>query len=269
MGSPSVCCVPQPGKPKSRLLLEAFAQGAGGIVADQPPPGVEVAFWGVKGVEPIFYSRLAHGGWIYGDNSYFDVTRGTHFRFARERLQATGAEQPDWKRFSELRLGIQPWRTSGRHVLVVVQSDYFMRYVARWPGGAAGWQEHVLRTLKAHTDRPIVVRHWVADKKERARTLKQDMKGAWVVVGHSTAAANEALIAGIPVIVTGDCAARVMGSDDLSTVESPETPLDRYDWAAALAGQQWTIEELRDGTAWRALTQGMVCDGRAGGRSHA
>lgn len=190
--------------------------------------------------------------WYYADNSYFDVCRGRLYRVERNALQADGRGAPDWERWKSLQLGVRPWRRGGRHVVVCVQSDPFMREVARWPGGADGWQREVLLKLKLHTDRPMVVRTWSRDKARQAGSLGAELANAWALVTHSSAAANEALLAGVPVFVTGECAARAMAGE-LKDIESPRMPDGREAWAAALAARQWSIEEIRVGMAWRRL----------------
>jgi hypothetical protein len=137
-----------------------------------------------------------------------------------------------------------------------MQSEHFMRHVAGYDGGAAQWQRDVLGTLQKHTDRPIVVRHWVRDKAERAKTLHQDLEGAWALVTHTSAAANEALLAGVAAFVTGPSAALPMALSQLQSIEYPRRAEGREAWAAALAGRQWTVEDLKSGTAWRALNHG-------------
>lgn len=240
-----VICYPQPGKDKSRRILEAFAAGCGGKFGGEGTP----AFYGVVGLESIWHAARARRDFIYLDNAFFDCARGTHYRAARNRLQQAGG--PDFKRLAGLDVTVQPWRKSGRHVLVVMQSDHFMREVAGWPHGAQNWQATVLRRIKEQTDRPIVVRHWSRDKVERAQALRSDFKDCWMVVTHASAAANEALLDGIPVYVTDqDCAAVPMASRN---IEDPYYSEDRAHWVARLAGSQWTLREFVDGVAWRAL----------------
>lgn len=85
------------------------------------------------------------------------------------------------------------------------------------------------------------------------RTLQEDLKDAHCVVTHMSAAANEALIAGVPVFVTGLCAASPLASGSLKEIEHPRYPSGREEWLAGLAGAQWTLDEFRRGIAWRAL----------------
>lgn len=193
--------------------------------------------------------QLEQRRWYYLDNAYFDCVRGTQFRVGVEAFQATGAEAPDWRRYEALRIAVAPWQRLGRHIVVVPQSDWFLRGLC----GQGDWLADVLRTLKAHTDRPIVVRHWQSDKARAAADLQADLAGAWALVTHMSAAANEALLTGIPVFTTGRCAATRMGLSELERIEQPRRPDGREAWAAALAGRQWTIDELRDGACWRSL----------------
>ena len=58
---------------------------------------------------------------------------------------------------------------------------------------------------------------------------------------------------GVPVFAAGPCAASTMALPDLTRIETPIYPDGRAAWAAALAGHQWTIDEMRAGLAWHAL----------------
>lgn len=256
---PSVTCYPVPGKAKSRRLLEAFAHGAGGGVVLRETPSVladgAAAFYGVT--EPIGHlwaqARRDQRERYYLDNAYFDCVRGRHFRVTRNALQAFELLPPAHDRFARLYTKVRPWRRNGRHIVVCPQSDSFMRLLCSWQGGAMAWQEQVTRELNAHTDRPILVRHWTRDKAAAAANLASDLKDAWALVTHSSAAANEALLAGVPVFLTGLGAATPMASGALANIERPLYPDNRAEWAAGLAGAQWSEQELKDGTAWRSL----------------
>lgn len=254
----SVVCYPTPGKAKARRLLEAFAQGAGGRVAAAIPARLEdgaAAFYGVTAATKHLWhqARTEQRPRFYLDNAYFDAGREKYFRATCNALQAFELLPPAPERFARLGVAMQPWRRDGRHIVVCPQSDEFMRTCCNWAGGAVAWLEEVLQTLNAHTDRPIVVRHWQRNKASAAASLGRELKGAWALVTHMSAAANEALVAGVPVFVTGLCAATPMASGALAQIEKPLRPDGRLEWAAGLAGAQWTVEEMKIGRAWRAL----------------
>jgi hypothetical protein len=249
---------PQPGKDKSRRLLEAFVEGAGGTIAD-PAAGLQHsllgcravagAFYGTVGIEPLFRAAQRAGDWFYLDNSYFDAVRQQQFRISRNAMQRAG--RADYARLDRLGLEIAPWRRSGRHIVIVEQSDYFMRELCDYP--IELWREDVRRKLAAHTDRPIVVRPWIRDKAKASSSLAEVLVDAWALVTHASAAANEAVLAGVPVFVTGQSVALAMGLSQLEQIETPRRPDGRRHWAAQLAGSQFTEDEMRNGTAWRAF----------------
>lgn len=254
---------PQPGKRKSTAVLEAFCAGAGGGVVFaphfmkvRPEPA---AFYGTIGLEDLFRQarrRAEQGGaeYFYLDNAWFDCARQRYFRVCRNGLQAIGA-RPDFARLKQLGVEIAPWRSSGGHVLLVEQSDYFMRHVAGFRNGALSWRESAIRILRESTDREIRVRPWQRDKSKAATTLRQDLEGAWAVVTPASAAAIEAILAGIPAFVTDLSVALEMGSCNFASIENPRRPDGRAEWAARLAASQWTLDEMRAGKAWRALTE--------------
>lgn len=250
--SRSVTCYPQPGKARSRLVLDAFAAGCGGSVRISPATVLEpggAAFYGVVGIEHLVRLATAEGrAWWYGDNAFFDRARGTHFRFARDAVQLADLAPPDHARLAALGVELKPWRRDGEHIVVVEQSEQFLNLV-----GEKHWLVRLLHDLRGITERPLRVRRWSRDKKKASTSLQADLQGAWALVTHMSAAATEALLAGIPVFVSGPCAASPMASGALKNIESPRYPDGREEWAAGLAGRQWQLEELRQGMAWRAL----------------
>jgi hypothetical protein len=244
------------GKSKARDVCAAFAQGAGGGPVRQPPParlepGAAAFFGVIDGTQHLWTEARAEGrDWYYLDNSYFDICRGRLYRATKNAIQSDGREPPDWKRWSALGVTVQPWKRDGRHIVLIAQSDTYMRVVA---GYAGCWWRDTLALLKRHTDRPVTVRGWRANKMALAVTLKEALHDCWALVTWSSAAANEALLAGVPVFAAGACAASPMASSDLTRIESPVYPEGRTEWAAGLAGRQWSLDEFRDGTAWRTL----------------
>ncbi len=243
---------PQPGKAKSWRILEAFAAGCEGKVrqtaASVLEPGA-AAFFGVVGIEHLLRLAIAEGReFYYGDNAFFDCARGRYFRFARNAVQLCRRAPPAPDRLRALGVTVRPWRKDGRHIVVVEQSEHFLDLV-----GFRYWLPAVLKALGEYTDRPVRVRRWDRDKGNAGKSLQADLQGAWALVTHMSAAANEALLAGVPVFVSELCAAAPLASGQLADIERPLYPDGRDEWAAGLADQQWTLDELRDGTAWRTL----------------
>lgn len=180
--------------------------------------------------------------WWYVDNSYFDAGREQYFRATKNALQHDGRGESDGKRLAALGVAVKPWRSGGYHIVVCVQSDEFLRVVAGVDNGAAGWLASIRRVLGG-TKRPLVVR-----AKRDSRPLVDDLAGAHALVTYCSAAANEALIAGVPVHVAAGAALDL--STPLAEIDTPRRPDGRERWAAVLADNQWTLEELERG-AWR------------------
>ena len=175
--------------------------------------------------------------WYYADNGYFPMD-GRYFRIARNRVQAAQC-QADYDRLARLDGRVLPWRRSGRHVLVCLQSDEFMATVA-------GCTDNLAALVRSHTDRPVRVR-----RKSASTPLVADLQDCWCLVTWASNAAVEAICAGVPAIVLGESAA--LAGRSLDGIESPPLPDDRVPWLARLAASQWTVGELADGVAWRAL----------------
>lgn len=243
---------PTPGKDKARLLLKAFCGGAGGSVApdlSRLRPGA-AAFYGVVPATKPLYEQARDDGRdvVYLDNAYFDQTREVYFRATLNRLQHDGEGESDGKRFDALRLDIKPWRTTGSHIVICPQSDQFMRDVIEYPGN---WLHDTLKALRQLTDRELRVRPWQGNKREWYRTLPDDLADCWALVTYSSASAVTAILSGVPAICTAeDTIARTMAGT-LAQIEAPPMPDNRREWASIVADNQWTIDEMRSGLAWR------------------
>lgn len=86
------------------------------------------------------------------------------------------------------------------------------------------------------------------------------LRGAYCVVTHGSAAAMDAVINGVPVMVLGGSIAKPVATtelDQIGKVKYPQ-PLDLRDWTHAVAYCQWTVPELRNGEAWSVLRDEIV-----------
>jgi len=238
---------------RSEDWCRAFAEGAGGVIERHcrlhPGP---VAMFGRQGrLAGLLRQAIGEGrDWYFGDHGYFE--RATHFRITRNGLQwRRGAGPgPDHDRMRALGVQIAPWRSGGGHIVICPPA---MEFAQQEGFSARQWLASIHRRLTSVTDRPIFVR-----TRERAAEvpLSVDLHDAWCLVTCQSNASVEAIVAGVPAFVTMDCAAVPMAGTDLSQVEHPAMPDGREDWAAALCANQWTLDEILDGSAWRALSDG-------------
>jgi len=153
-------------------------------------------------------------------------------------------------RFDSLRLTdkceagnqIKPWNKNGDHIVI---ADTLPDYWKLFSDGE--WTRRTMKTLQRYTARRIVIRD-----KESKVPLYDELKNAHCLVAHGSIAAIESVVMGCPVFVDAMSAAALVGSTDLSKVETPVYP-ERMPWLHSLAYCQFTEEEIVDGTLWRLL----------------
>lgn len=225
----------------SRVICHAFAEGQGGKIV--PPvkllDGPAMVYGILRGCGEIIKECEWIGrDYYYVDHGYF--RRGYYdgyFRIVKNGFQTrvwdTYAPAGRWEK---LDIPIEPWKKNGKTILVCPISAYLGDFLGIDP---QKWTAAVVREISLHTDRPIVV------KPKNGKPLKEALEDAWCLVTHSSNAAVDALINGIPVVTLGRSAA-----DDVSwTFEEIEAPVwrERITWARALANSQFTLDEFRHG----------------------
>lgn len=86
------------------------------------------------------------------------------------------------------------------------------------------------------------------------------LRGCWVVITHGSAAAMDAILAGVPALCLGNSIARPVSETNIEKVDTPKTPteVDRAVWCNQLAWCQWTTAELRSGEAWSHLKEEIM-----------
>ena len=182
---------------------------------------------------------------------------------------------PDPKRWEIIkkRLGIdlKPWKRDGKNILICCQRDggWSMNGENLMP-----WLVKTIQQIKKYSDRPISVRFHPGDKKilehkrslaryrlpgvtvAHAPTIQQDFLTAHAVVNYNSSPAVAAVIEGIPSIVLDPdrSQAAQVSHHDLSDIENLKE-FDRELWIQKMAQMHWTLNELKDGTAWRHLRQ--------------
>ena len=222
----------------------------------------------IVGCSPEFRYVLAHWAktgrkWIYWDRGYLRRVFATHlpkgvgmgvqmgyYRWHLNRPQMGQIYDVPDDRWRALKLDercevgnqLSPWNRSGKHIVIAdTLPDYWKLF------SDPNWTKRAVERLKAITKRPIIVRD-----KESKRPLREELANAHCLVAHGSIAAVESVVMGCPVFVEPISAAALVGSTDLSQVETPVYP-ERMPWLRSLAYCQFTEDELCDGTVFKMI----------------
>ncbi|GAA4764140.1 glycoside hydrolase family 43 protein [Novosphingobium ginsenosidimutans] len=238
-------------------VVTAFAQGAGCRIAyaedeldETESLGSIPVVWGVlRGSDAIIARAKAKGlHFYYIDHAYFDRGHGKSYRITRNGYEAGPVRKCPDDRFRNLGITIEPWRKSGRSIIVCPPTDFFAA-----AHNCENWLDDTLAQLRLETDRPILIR-------TKPRTgepflpLQEALLDAHALVTHSSNVAIEAACLGTPVFVSPTSAAAPIGRTDFGMIESPRYP-KRDGWLAHLAYSQFTLEEFASGAAWALMRE--------------
>jgi hypothetical protein len=157
-----------------------------------------------------------------------------------------------WQRFGR----DLPKRHSGGHCVIVAAPD---DKPCRFYGiDKAEWINSVVKALEQNTDRPVIVRERVSNRTQRMiqEPLAALLKQAHALVTFNSLAAIEAIMAGVPAIVTAPThAASPVSGRDISQIETPPWPDSDllHQWLCHLAYGQFHVSEMRSGEALQIL----------------
>jgi len=132
---------------------------------------------------------------------------------------------------------IKPRKKDGKNIVLIPPSKYMTSYLE-----LEGWTNETVSKIKKHTDRPIII-----SSKEK-NPIYQALNEAWVVVTDHSNAAIDALMYGLPIIMTNP-------HREYGKIEDIEDPLFDLSILNTLCYNQWTIAEIKSGKAWRELNE--------------
>lgn len=204
-----------------------------------------------------------HRDFYYVDSGYFGNQLGSNnvrgiklwHRIVRNDLQHRDIQPRPADRLERLGVQFHP-RRYGARIIVAAPDEKPCRFYGI---DRQQWITDTVTTLKAYTDRPIIVRQRDPSRLNRviedplSRVLEDDVHA---LVTFNSAAAIESILTGVPAFVMSPThAAAPVANRDLSQIESPHWPdADKiHAWACYLAYGQFHVRELRDGTAMRIV----------------
>ena len=160
--------------------------------------------------------------------------------------------RPD-DRFKQFNKKFTPWKKDGRKILIAAPDEKPCRFYGIVKDD---WVNNTIAEIKKYTDRPIEIRERAPKRIDR--TVTDTLQAAldndvFALVTFNSVAA----IHGIPAFTMAPCnAANPVALQDLSQINTPYyADSDKlYAWACHLSYGQFHINELKNGTAKRILT---------------
>ena len=186
--------------------------------------------------------------------------RKVYHRIVKNAMQhSTIMDVPDdrWQqlvKFNPL-LEYKGWKRSGSKILVVLPTEKPFQYYGH---DRAKWIQKVEKTIKKHSDRPIVWRE-KASRGERTNATIYDAldDDIYALVTYNSIATVEAVQHGIPAFGLAPTAADPVCSNDLTQIENPVMPSEDtvYKWLSSIAYSQFSLDEIITGHAWKMVLE--------------
>lgn len=200
------------------------------------------------------------------DSGYFgnEVTRenpnGWKYwhRIVKNNIQHTDVIKRPNDRFLKLGKSFLDWKTNGSKILIAAPDEKPCKFYGI---DQKTWMRNTVKTIREHTDRPIVIRERTKNRDIRMKissfqeALQDDV---FAVVTFNSNAAVESVLSGIPVFALAPIhAAAPVSCQDISKINTPYYPSrdQLNDWACHLSYGQFHVSELRDGSAKRKLEE--------------
>ena len=159
--------------------------------------------------------------------------------------------------YDKLYIPFSKWKKDGRAILIVTPSEKPCQFYGI---NRDEWVASTISSIKAHTDRPIIIRDKVL-RRDRVgvNNIYQQFKedDIYAVVTYNSIAATESIGYGIPCFTSAPNAADPFCLKDISKIETPYySDVDQVKkWQHWLAYCQFTTTELCDGTAFNIINE--------------
>ena len=231
----------------NRIVCENFANGCGASIYSCEEAGDNIATFGIlretgeaiKNAKEFWYMDHAY----FARNKLAKWGRG-YIRIVHNAFWHNGEGDYPSDRLEKAVPHMNEWRTNGEHIVVVPPSPSMSAFLS-----LESWLDDTIEKIKKHTDRKIVISR-KPTKSSPQKPLKVVLKKAWALVTDHSNAAMEAMIKGVPAIMTNP-------QRRFSCIEDIENPLLDRTILNTLAYQQWSLTEIHSGQAWSELTQGV------------
>jgi len=206
--------------------------------------------------ELIKQSMIIPQTFYHFDHAYYGGSKHTAnnvynekiYRITKNDLLLTYIDKlndEDYKRIEKYKnnIKLKSWNKKGDYILVLPPSEH----VEKWYN-IYDWEKNLIFELKKFTDREIKVR-----KKDTLVSFKEDLQNAHALVTHQSVACVEAIIEGVPSFCDKTSCGVPVSLLDISQIETPFYPENREEWLDSLLANQFTMNEIENGTAWNRM----------------
>ena len=251
----------QQGLPGSRIL--PYDQ-----VIQQRDAEKVVLFGILRGANMVYnWAQKNKIDFYFMDRPYWGESRGYpyHVRITKNNHTKNFLEpRPDDRFKKYFPFKIEPWKKGGQKI-VVCPPTHSMAVMFE----QEDWLSKTLETLRANTDREIVVRNKGYNPDSKIDELGRLMPGPsdsedtatpidWndthAIVAFNSNITIESTARGIPVFTDTMNSCAPIAEQDFTKIETPRY-MDREPCYYSLAYGQFTKEEMRNGWAWRILDE--------------
>lgn len=260
-------------KTSQNTVVEAFAKGAGAKILPiddflkngLPKNSSCVIFAGLLFGNARVLNECLHQkiNYYYIDHAYFRSgyapptwMRITYNGFVQNNIVSTDSSR--WNALFNTALKSYNYRNRD-HILILPPSDATARTFSQ-----QDWLKNTIREIRLYTDRPIIVRQKSGPvmnqnmtKVEKRKnynyneTLEEHLRKTYCVVAYNSNAAIQALMQGIPVICSEQCAAYPL-SNKFENIENL-IEYKRLPLLHSLSWGQYNLQEIVNGTAYKNI----------------
>lgn len=257
--------------PLSKTVSKAVLAGTRGYASlpDELHPGPAICYGILRGTGNIIRRCYNSGQDFYHiDHGYLKrVDWGNsrsiafgYFRVTKNALSVFNVSDvpTDSRRFDSL--GIQlPDLKRGSKVVVCELTDLWADYHPWLRLSKAEFTDDIVSRIKLFTDREVIV------KTKNVGKLSDLLPDTHCVVCHSSNAAVEAALSGVPAVTTGESILKGVGP----SLEDIDNEIDAYLWEnrrynalCHAANNQYTLNELSQKDTWGSLLGTETWDGK-------
>jgi len=188
-----------------------------------------------------------HGQYLHYDKGYFFNTKAAStFRFSLNNLQESQIFDCDDKRIRSYHVELKDWRKTGDYILIVAPDEFPVQYYTEFKNEYE-WVFWLKHELRKYTDRKIFYRFKETRKDRGDDPLTPYLHDAWAIITHQSLACIESICEGVPVFNLAPSCCDLMALQDISQIEEPYYPDNRWEWIKSLSYGQFTVNEIENG----------------------